>query len=112
MEEIMEENFHDESELYTRKHLENKLKEHFGDSLVVTSLPGKPTIFTFRRAFSEIVHQSWYDERCPDPLSEKQRMVHTVAEIVAAEMRAMACECNVYPSPCSLELSDLQATVP
>ena len=47
LEEIMEENIHDKSELYTRKHLENKLKEHFGDSLVVTSLPGKPTIFTF-----------------------------------------------------------------
>ena len=39
-------------------------------------------------------------------------MVYTVAEIVAANIHAMPCECDVYPSPCSLELSDLQAAVP
>ena len=67
---------------------------------------------TFRKAFSEIVHQAWYDEKNPDPRSEKQRMTSTVAQLVAADIRYMPCECDVYPSPHSLELTALQDTVP
>jgi len=112
LEEIMKENMHDEAEVYTRKHLEHKLKEHFGDSLVVTSFASKPNVLTFRTAFSAIVNKSWYDDRNPDPQSEKQRMARTVAEIVSADIRSMPCECDVYPSPRSLQLNSLQKAVP
>ena len=88
---------YDGADGYSRKHLESNLKDHFGDDLLVTSLPGKPNVMTFHQTFSEIVHQYWYDERNSDHRSEKQRMTSTVAEIVDADICSMPCECDVYP---------------
>ena len=39
-------------------------------------------------------------------------MPHTVTEIVVADVCSMPCECDVYPSPHSLELTALQEAVP
>ena len=39
-------------------------------------------------------------------------MTSTVAEIVAADIRSMPCECDVYPSFGSLEVTALHDAVP
>ena len=112
LEEIMEENSYDEAEGCTRKHLEKTPREDFRDSLLITSLAGRPCVFIFYKVFSEIVHQSWYDEINSDPKSEKQRITGTAAEIVAADIHSMPCDCDVYPPPHSLELRAMCDAVP
>ena len=97
---------------YTRRHLQNKLKDYFGDNVIITNLPGKPSVMTFRKTFSEIVHSAWYAERDSDQQSEKQRIVSTAADIVAADIRAVPCECDVYPSHRCLQEDMLKNTVP
>ena len=97
---------------YTRKHLQNKLRDHFRESLIVTSLPGKPNILTFRKTFCEIIHASWYDDKAIEEHTEKIRLTSAVAELVASDIRAMPCEVNTYPSPRSLNMAGLQESVP
>ena len=97
---------------YTRRHLQSKLKDYFGAKVIITNLPGKPSVMTFHKAFSEIVHSAWYAQRNSDQQSEKQRIVTTAADIVAADIRALPCECDVYPSHRCLQEDILKDTVP
>ena len=107
LEEIMEGNLYDEAEGCTWKHLERKLREYFGDNLLITSLPGKPSVIKFHKVFSGIGHQSWYDERNPNK-SAKQRITGTAA----ADISYMPYDCDVYSPPHSPEFSAICEAVP
>lgn len=102
----------EQGEVYTKRRLVDKLRIHFSDSLLVTSLKGKPDILTFHKTFSQIIHKTWYNDRNPDPQSEKQRLTNTAAQLVAADIRSQPFECDTYPSPDTLELDSLKNSVP
>ena len=74
--------------------------DYYGDTcnVIVTNLPGKPSVMTFHKTFSEIVHSAWYAERTYVQQNEKQTIVSTAADIVAADIRAWPCTHHIVAS--------------
>ena len=61
-------------EVYTKKTLRLKLKEHYGDHKFFAKIGrGKSDVVTFRSMADYIVHDRWYEERRQDPVSELKR---------------------------------------
>ena len=96
---------------YIRKHLENVLSDHLQESLIVTSLPGKANILSFRKTLCEIIHASWYDDKAVAEHTENIRLTSAVAESLASGIGAMPCEMNTYRSQRSLNMAGLQESV-
>ena len=53
------------------------MEEHCAETLTVTTMPGKPCIFTFHRYTYRILHGRWYTERCDNEEDERKRVVET-----------------------------------
>ena len=45
---------------YSYWHMDRKLREHFGDSIVFTSLPGKIQVVTFIQKASTVLHEFYH----------------------------------------------------
>ena len=68
------------SSAYSYPYMVTKLNEHFGDNIVITNLPGKINIITFRKKTSKVL-QRFYQEsnRLKNPEDEKLRIIKTGA---------------------------------
>ena len=84
---------------YSTKHLKRKLQDHYGDKVTISSIPGKPCIFTFHEYSHQILHDRWYTERCGNGNDERKRVVETAARIIRQDIRAMVYDSSVYPDP-------------
>ncbi len=60
---------------YSRVHMFSKLKEHFGDRLVITHINGKSNVVTFRNTVVAILQDFYNSQQKPDLSSEKIRLV-------------------------------------
>ena len=81
------------------KHLQSKLSEHYGDTINVTSIPGKPNVLCFRDVGHAILHEKWYNMKCTDPENERKRIVETGASIIREEIRISVYDCDTYTLP-------------
>ena len=86
-------------EVYSTKHLKRKSEEHYGETLTITYIPGKPSIFTFHEYSHKVLHDKWYSERCDNEADERKRIVETAASIIRQDIRAMVYDSSVYPDP-------------
>ena len=74
-----------------------KLKEIFGNKILVTEINGKSNVVTFRSKASEILHE-FYQKRELNPEQEKIRIVETAAKLMKEDIRAVQKSCEHYPS--------------
>ena len=88
--------FLDGSEGYSMKHLKRKLKEHYGDDLVVTSIKGKPSIVSFRDSAHKILHEKWSSDRVSDAESQSDRIIDMAASIILNDIRLTVYNCEEY----------------
>ena len=70
---------------YSKKHLKRKLKEHFGDSIVVTDIPGKNGVVCFSHCMKNILNDSWYTNRKCNTADEAKRIIETAALIIRSD---------------------------
>lgn len=89
---------------YTTKYL--KMLDHYGDNIIITEVPGKNSIVSFKDTAYKILHDKWYTERCKDMKLERRRIIETAAAIVGEDIRLSVHECDTYPSVISLEEMD------
>lgn len=84
------------------KHLKNKLREHYGKDMVITSQPGKETTYTFLDAGNSILRSSYEDSGL-----SKESIIDMAAMIIEDEIRSADYEVSKYPRFSDLEHSDL-----
>lgn len=76
-----------------------KIREKYGDQVIISSSAGKPKIFCFGSAFYNVLHDTWYTAKCADKREEKLRIVKTAASIILEEIRTTPYDTSQYPPP-------------
>ena len=76
----MEENLADSKHsAYSYPHMQQKLKEHFGDTIIQKEINGKSNIVTFRNNAKAVLYD-FYSHRDLDPEKDKIRITETAAK--------------------------------
>ncbi|WAR20764.1 hypothetical protein MAR_014738 [Mya arenaria] len=86
-------------EAFGTVHLKQKLREHFGDSIIITDLSGKRNVVTLRHTASSILHD-FYKQQDNNGSEEKKR---SIIETAANEKK---------PKTASIGQAIIQATRP
>ncbi|KAJ8671046.1 hypothetical protein QAD02_002305 [Eretmocerus hayati] len=80
------------------RYIKDKVKNHFGDCMVVFSAPDDYMINLTRNA-DKILSNEWYKNRNRDPDLERKRIVDTAAKIILEDIRGAYYETDKYPAP-------------
>ena len=97
----MEDNLADSGHsAYHYKHMHQKLKEHFGERIILTEINGKPNVVTFRNRAKAVLHNFYSQQRGDDPDTEKIRIVETASKLIRDDIKAVETshKCNIYPA--------------
>lgn len=75
------------------------MKEFYGDSVLSTDLPGRPSLVCFTGVRDAILTDKWYNTKKQNTLDEKHRIVTTPAKIIGEDIRSKVYDCDAYPTP-------------
>ena len=64
---------------YTPTHMQQKLKEHFGNKIIQTEINGKCNVVTLRSKAREVLYD-FYSQRDLDVEKDKVRIIKTAAK--------------------------------
>ncbi|CAG2227749.1 unnamed protein product [Mytilus edulis] len=86
-------------EAYSQPYMKQKVQEHYGSSILITELNGKPNVVTFRQTASTIIH-NFYKESQLKKSDEDSKLflLKTAAALIKSEIRSMPVDKNYYPS--------------
>ena len=94
--EKVRENLPTDIECFSTKTLKAKLRDRYGDGLVITDLSGKPSVVCFLGTAKRVLTEMWYSERIKDPLAERQRIVETAAANIREDITSRAYNTETY----------------
>ena len=83
---------------YSRVHMGFKLKEHFGERLVITHINGKSNVITFRNTAAAILQVFYNSQQKPDLSSEEIRLIQNASKLIMSDIKLVETENNCYPS--------------
>ena len=86
------------SQTYGRQYLKDKLKDQYGDAILITEIPGKSSIVNFKGRADQILMEYWDSERESSMDSERLKFVETAAKVVRDDIRKMVYDCEKYPA--------------
>lgn len=95
----------------TRKTLKMKLEKHYGDRVVITSVPGGNSILTFLDVNSQILNDHWYKARVANVEDERQRIIETAACIIREDILKSTYDTENYENVNTM-FSNAQTLVP
>ena len=85
-----------EHSAYSSTHMQQKLKEHFGNKIIQTEINGKCNVVTLRSKASEVLHD-FYSQRDLDVEKDKVRIIKTAAKLIKDDIKFVSTShCN-YP---------------
>ena len=94
MEEYLE---HCENWAYGHTHMKEKLKEHFGDRIVVTNVNGRPNVVTFKTTADAILQEFHAQSFGKDQEEEKMSIIRTAAKLIKQDIKAIVTSDTSYP---------------
>ena len=83
---------------YSQVYMKNKLKEEFGDDILITQMNGKPDVVTFRSTASSIIFKFYNEQRKNDSKSEVMCIIQTDAKLIKSDIKSIDTSCENYPS--------------
>ena len=83
---------------YGFTHMKNKLKEHFGEEIIIAELDGKPNIVTLRNTTAAILHKFYETNRKADTEAEAMRIVKTAANLIRSDVKCIDVSNDFFPS--------------
>ena len=91
---------------YSFPYMMTKLKENFGDRIVITQINGKSNIVTFCSS-AKVVLQSFYEQRKEEHTeTEAQRIVLTAAKLIRNSIKSVELCNEFYPAQEQLEKTE------
>ena len=82
---------------YSLKYFKQKLKENYKDDIIITSLPGKSSIVSFRDSVHRIFHERLLADQAAGKACENERIGLT-ASIIRDEIRLLVYDLSEYPT--------------
>ena len=95
MKDILTENKYPNVEPYSHPRMIKKLKEYFGDKMIITGGNGKPNVITFYSTAS-ITLQKLYEQQ-KDRRKENVRVVEEAAQIIKDDIKSLNTSKETYP---------------
>ncbi len=92
----------DPDEGYSYKMLVMKLKQHYGNDIVVTSQPGKETVFTMLDVSNHILRQ-----HCKNSELTNDDIIDMAATIINDDIRAQVYDLSKYPKFSEMKENDM-----
>ena len=87
------------AEIYSKKWLNTKLKEHYGESIYFTDHAGRSSVVSFKDMTSSILSDKWYRDRKEDVVEESKRVLTAAANLLKNETRCFQhVDTGSYPS--------------
>lgn len=85
-------------ESYSLQYFKQKLKERYQEDIIITSLPGKSSIVSFRDSAHRILREKWMADRAADNAGENERIIEMAASIIRDDIRTSVFDLNEYPT--------------
>ena len=74
---------------YRFTYMKDKLKEHFGDELVITEISGKSSIVTLKTTAASILHNFYCHSKLEDCNADKLRIIKTAAKLIKSDIQSV-----------------------
>ena len=96
--------FLEESQNIAYGHTQTKarLKEYFGDQIIITDINGKSNVVTLRST-AECVLQEFHDRQEDDPDIEKIHLIKTAAKLIRNDIKSVGTSNEHYPPSYEIE---------
>lgn len=91
---------------YSRVHMQSKLKEHFGNRIVITHVDGKSNIITFRETAEAVLQDFYNNQQNTDVDTEKIQLIRTAAKLIRNDIKSITTNSDFYPPYGSFESED------
>ena len=87
---------------YGHTHMKARLKEYFGDQIIITEINGKSNIVTLRST-AECVLQEFHDRQKDDPDMEKIHLIKKAAKLIRNDIKSVGTSNEHYPPSYEIE---------
>ena len=89
------------------------LQNHFGDTIVITELNGKPNVVTFRHKAASIISDFYSRPQDNDTDVEKMRIIKAACELIKSDIKSVDQNFENYPEAADMSsLDDVIAFLP
>ena len=98
---------------YSAFHMKNRIKDYFGDEIIIAEVNGRHNVISLRQTASSILLEFHERESSQDQDSEKRNIIKTAASLIRADIKSMQCNKETYPLSSNIEsLEDNSDFVP
>ena len=77
-------------------HMKKRLKEYFGNKIIMTDINGNPNVIAFYSTASAIPQQFYQQQRNEDTEKEKLRLVEAAVKIIKNDIKALSTSNETY----------------
>ena len=93
-------------EPYCFTHMNKKILDHFGDTVIITELDGKHNVVTFKDKADAILHSFYHRNNKQDVESEKRALIKTAENLIMSDIKSICDTKEEYPNPEKLKSID------
>ena len=82
---------------YTTKHMKQKVIEHFGNGVVISSIDGRRDIITLKTNAASIIHSFYEDSQGKTEKEKKTKILETAAKLLKCDINSINMAKDHYP---------------
>ena len=97
---------------YGFTYMKRRIKDHYGDEIIITEINGKPNVVTFTNTASKILHDFHQQSEMGDSTSEKMRVIETAAKLIKSDLKLINQSKDFYPTSEEMSAENAMAFVP
>lgn len=83
---------------YSCKHMKKRITDHFGDSILISTLDGKSDIVTLKQTAASIVHKFHKTSKMMSAEEEKNNIIETAAKLIKNDILLIVSSKMFYPT--------------
>ncbi|KAK7096751.1 hypothetical protein V1264_003818 [Littorina saxatilis] len=87
----------DKDQAYGSQHMKRRLKDHYGETIIITEKKGTADVVTLKETASAILRQFFKQPKSADPETQKVRLLKAAAKLVRNDIKLMDCNKDMYP---------------
>ena len=93
------------AEPYSQRYMKDRLVDHFGDRVIVTTVNGKSNVATMRQT-AESVLLEFHANQSKDPLTQQKLILEAAAKLILDDIKQVETGPATYPSSTDIESAE------
>lgn len=91
---------------FSHVYMKKRLKQHFGDEILITDIPSKQSVVTLRETATCILQDYYKRPSNLNPDDEKKALIKAAAKLLKSDIRSVDATKSNYPTPANLASVD------